>query len=102
MNTRERFLAVMNFEPAQTLHWEFGYWAGTVRRWYDEGLPKKSGLDDRWNYGEGIHGGAAGWRLGRPLASDVNDLVGLDKSLQRALFNNHLCPKFEELVLRRT
>ena len=99
MNARERFLAVMNFEPVQTLRWEFGYWAGTLHRWYGEGLPKKSGLDDKWNYGDGIHGGAAGWRPGRPLASDVNDLVGLDEGLQRTLFNNYLCPKFEEVIL---
>jgi len=30
MNTRERFLALMNFEPVdRTLKWELGYWAGT-------------------------------------------------------------------------
>lgn len=42
MNARERFLAVMNFEPVDRVPlWEFGYWAGAVRRWYTEGLPRK-------------------------------------------------------------
>jgi hypothetical protein len=99
MNARERFLSVMNFEPVQTVRWEFGYWAGAVRRWYAEGLPKKDGLADKWGEGEGIHGGAAGWRPGRPLGSDINTLFGLDESLQRTLFNNYLSPPFEEIVL---
>ncbi len=33
MNARKQFLAVMNFEAGvQTLKWELGYWAGTLRR----------------------------------------------------------------------
>ena len=45
MNARERFLAVMNFEPVdRTLKWEIGYWIGAVRRWYAEGLPCKVGV----------------------------------------------------------
>ncbi len=40
MNSRERFLATMNFDSVdRVLLWEFGYWAGTLRRWYGEGLP---------------------------------------------------------------
>ena len=32
MDTRARFLAVMNFEPVdRTLLWEDGYWLGAVR-----------------------------------------------------------------------
>lgn len=43
MNTRERFLEVMNFNPdVRSLKWEFGYWGGTIKRWYDEGLPEKN------------------------------------------------------------
>jgi hypothetical protein len=35
MNTRERFLSVMNFEKVDlTLYWEMGYWKDTVERWY--------------------------------------------------------------------
>lgn len=42
MNTRERFLEVMNFNPeVRACKWEFGYWGGTIKRWYDEGLPEK-------------------------------------------------------------
>ena len=40
MTSREKFLAVMDFEAeAPIMKTEFGYWAGTIRRWYGEGLP---------------------------------------------------------------
>jgi hypothetical protein len=89
----------MRFEPVRTMKWEFGYWAGTVRRWYREGLAHKYGLEDKWGDGEGIHGGAAGWRPGRPLGKDVNDQFHLDESVQRILMNNYLCPAFAEEIL---
>ena len=45
MNTRKRFLAIMNFEkPDRHSVWEFGCWGGTVRRWYKEVLPEVHGL----------------------------------------------------------
>ena len=43
MNSRERFLEVMNFNPdVRACKWEFGYWGGTIKRWYGEGLPEKN------------------------------------------------------------
>ncbi|MCL4296994.1 MAG: hypothetical protein KJ077_14750 [Anaerolineae bacterium] len=43
MNTRERFLETMNFNPTVSApKWEFGYWGGTIKRWYKEGLPEKN------------------------------------------------------------
>ncbi|MHC4123771.1 MAG: uroporphyrinogen decarboxylase family protein [Planctomycetota bacterium] len=39
MNTRERFLEVMNFNAdVRTLKWEFGYWGETINNWYEQGL----------------------------------------------------------------
>jgi uroporphyrinogen decarboxylase len=99
LNTRERFLAVMNFEPVNTLKWEFGYWASAVRRWYQEGLVQKVGLAASWPDGIGIHGGAAGWRQSRPLDYDVGDAVGLDEGLQRIPFNNFVYPQFDEEII---
>jgi uroporphyrinogen decarboxylase len=43
MNTRERFLEVMSFNPnVRSLKWEFGYWGETINNWYKEGLAKES------------------------------------------------------------
>ena len=44
MNSREKFLSVMRMEDAdyasvEIPKVEFGYWAGTIRRWFREGLP---------------------------------------------------------------
>lgn len=45
MNSREKFHAVMGFEENKPiLKAEFAYWAGTVRRWLKEGLPKISDI----------------------------------------------------------
>ena len=44
MNSREKFLSVMRMESddydnVEIPKVEFGYWAGTIRRWFKEGLP---------------------------------------------------------------
>ena len=41
MNSRQKFLETMSFNPhAGANKWEFGFWGGTIERWYMEGLPK--------------------------------------------------------------
>ena len=41
MNSREKFNSVMAFEPnSVTMKTEFGFWAGTLKKWLNEGLPK--------------------------------------------------------------
>jgi uroporphyrinogen decarboxylase len=46
MNSRERFLEVMRFNPeVRTLKWEFGFWGKNIKQWYREGLPKKYGTN---------------------------------------------------------
>src|SRR5512140_3816338 len=41
MNTRARFLEIMNFNPkVHSIKYEFGYWGETVDNWYSSGLPK--------------------------------------------------------------
>ncbi len=44
MNSREKFLSVMrmqngDYSNVEIPKVEFGYWAGTIRRWFNEGLP---------------------------------------------------------------
>ncbi len=41
MNSRDKFNAVMDFDSSAPVpKAEFGYWAGTIRNWFDSGLPK--------------------------------------------------------------
>jgi len=99
MNAKEKFHQVMEFESGISLKWEFGYWAATLRRWYEEGLEKIVGIPEEAADGDGVHGGAAGWRPGRPNGTDANHICQLDEGLQRMKCNNYLAPLFEEEVL---
>ena len=58
MNSRERFIRCMHFEPVDHAPWwEMWYWPGTLERWYREGLPRDVhlaeyfGLERRENAG---------------------------------------------------
>jgi len=43
LNSREKFNLVMSFEDNKiTMKTEFGFWAGTLKRWLNEGLPETS------------------------------------------------------------
>jgi len=40
MNTRERFLGVLNYQKVDRVpDMELGFWEGTIERWHSEGLP---------------------------------------------------------------
>jgi uroporphyrinogen decarboxylase len=96
MNTRERFLALMNFEPVdRTLKWELGYWAGTVRRWYGEGLPCRKGVPSWLKDGRSVIG------EGAPLDpesfdpldadrrdTDIHDYFGMDEPIWKLLLKD--------------
>ena len=101
MNARERFLAIMNFEPVdRPLYWEFSYWAPTVRRWYNEGLEKVDGISDSLG-GEGVvmaETCGVDWRNPHH-DTDVSKALGFDEGIYRIPANNMYCPFFEvELI----
>ena len=84
MNTRERYRALMGFQEVdRTLRWEFGYWAGTVRRWYREGLPEVKGIPEDAVDGMAVYGESAGVRIGRHTAGDVHDYFKMDPAIVR-------------------
>lgn len=100
----------MAFEPCdRTLLWEFGYWAGTVQRWYEEGLPRTKGIPDGLALGEVFLGEALlvpaaydgvgdspGWWY---VAEDVHDYFHMDKGLKRVPINLWMIPRIEERIL---
>jgi len=58
------FLACMDFDSSvRTLPWEFGYWGGTLKRWYGEGLHRKYGLAREVQFGETVCGEGLQWPL---------------------------------------
>ncbi|MGB2827001.1 MAG: hypothetical protein WBC50_02205, partial [Dehalococcoidales bacterium] len=100
MNTRERFLAIMNFEePDRHLVWEFGYWGGTVRRWYKEGLPQVHGLRADIDGGIGLFNEAAGVPLNRDTSLDIHDYFKMDPYLVRVPLATGAWPPYEAKVI---
>lgn len=123
MNARERFHEVMHFNTeVHALKWEFGYWGGTVDRFYREGLPKKyyPRISDRistptaslyvpaWSsvdsenlpQGIAVTGGGLYWPTqGFPLDYDIRSYFGMDKSQVLVNVNLLFSPPFEVMVL---
>jgi uroporphyrinogen decarboxylase len=90
----------MTFQEAdRTLLWEFGYWAGTLRRWYKEGLPKIEGVPEELGDGVAVYGESSGVRLGRYPADDVHTFFNMDPYLVRVPLNIGAYPPFEEKVI---
>jgi hypothetical protein len=107
MNTRERFLAVMNFESVdRTLKWEMGYWAGALRCWYKEGLPQTKGVmsdlpDGRSMQGENTPVDPVTLDpIDAPRReTDAGRFFQMDEPLWRLPLNNYLYPMFGKEVL---
>lgn len=103
MTNRERFLAVMDFQPdVRTVLWEWGYWGGTIERWYHEGLPRKHGLRQPAAYGDTVAGPGAAWGSGVlnvQRAEDVSEYCCLDPPRQTIPLHNFIYPEFPTEVL---
>ena len=107
MNTRERFLTTMAFEPVDRPPlWEFGYWGETLRAWRRNGVPLS-------NEREGINletapedEQAGAWNpfssviLG-DLPVEPNADIGfcLDPAPRRIPLNSFICPCFKYEIL---
>jgi len=106
MNARQKFLSVMrmkdgDYSQAEIPKVEFGYWAGTIRRWFTQGLPKVADID------EGIADGIAVMANkniypSMEKAGDLNvaPLFGLDPYLTK--FPVDYSPRYPEQVLEKT
>jgi hypothetical protein len=105
MNSRERFIEVLNFNTGvRTLDWEFGYWGGTLNRWYSEGLEKVYGLKRQVSYGEGVCGPGLHW----PMPSFSEDILkdkdvcacfGFDEGVALIPYNYWIYPKYEKIII---
>jgi len=84
MNSRERFLACMRFQPMDRApNWEMGYWAGTLQRWHGEGLPWRDDAPQGLVPGAGVKGEGFPWRRSEPLDTAVHAALGLDKGIEK-------------------
>ncbi len=103
---REIFTKIMSFEPCErTLNWEFAYWGGALKKWYEEGLPKIKGLPADVTFGEGIRG--PGSPLGSPSYSgelpiwdyDVSSYFSFDEGIKTIPYDFWMNPKFEKKII---
>jgi uroporphyrinogen decarboxylase len=100
MNTREQFIANMKFcSETPILKWEYGYWAGTVRRWYKEGLNPKFPIPEELGEGESVRAEIMGYKLGGFVDQDIHELLGFNEHQHRIPLNNFIYPLFEEKIL---
>jgi uroporphyrinogen decarboxylase len=85
MNAREKFHAVMSFQDhASILKAEFGYWAGTIRRWFEEGLPKRHEIPEQILDGDLVRGGFSYAPESHELVDrNVMPELGLDSYLSK-------------------
>jgi uroporphyrinogen-III decarboxylase len=106
VTARQKFRAAMSFEPGVTPKTEFGYWAGAVRRWFTEGLPKRVPVPPEVLDGDLVRGsvpfgseGVTATRSGSAELVDCNvmPLLGLDSHL--AKFPIDFSPRFPKRVL---
>lgn len=100
LNAREKFLAGMTFErDAPILKMEYGYWAGTVRRWYGEGLHAEASIPESMGRGDSVRAEIMGFKPGGFVDRDIHGLFGMDDWLRRIPLNNYMYPPFEEETL---
>ena len=122
MNTRERFLAVLDFnKDVHSLKWDFGIWGEAVDNWYAQGLPKNnypvvskklttptaSLYGPAWrSVGEGKLAKGLGVMVGGlywptqsfPLGIDVRDHFHMDQNQQLVDVNLLFAPMFDVKV----
>lgn len=106
MNSREKFLSVMrikggNYAEVEIPKVEFGYWAGTVRRWFNEGLSVIEPVPENISDGIAIMANKNIYSQ-MEKAGDINvqPVFGLDQYLTK--FPVDYSPMFAQRIVDKT
>jgi len=98
VNSREKFLATMNFDKSPPFLREFGYWAGTIKRWYKEGLPQIDGIPP--DIPSGVSVGKF-WQEGaKAKCKDLERVVQFDKQAILFPVEDWVFPEFKIEVIK--
>lgn len=99
MNSREKFLSVMNFdENFKVLKAEFGYWTETIRNWYRQGLQIEEQIPEDILDGKLIRGSKSLIDNGiKSINQNIISFFNLDPYPEKFPFD--LSPIFEEKTL---
>jgi len=96
VTSREKFLATMDFDTfTPPPLYEFGYWAGTIRRWYQEGLPQMDGIPPDIPSGKSV-GGSLPFKV---ECKDLERVVNFDKPAVIFPVKSWIFPEFEVEVI---
>ncbi len=98
MNAREKFLRTMEFDiSVPPPLYEMGWWIGTIRRWYNEGLPKIQGIPEDLPSGESVRGPLMG---GKRKCTDPGAVVNFDKGSEKLPLEHWIFPEFKPQILQ--
>ncbi len=107
MNSQEKFLSVIRMEDGcydkniEIPKIEFGYWAGTIRRWFSEGLPTIAPVPDNISNGVAIMANKNIYhKMEKEGDVNVAPVFGLDQHLTK--FPIDYSPMFPEKVIKKT
>jgi len=106
MNSREKFLSVMrmtdgDYKNVKIPRVEFGYWAGTIRHWFGEGLKVVEPVSDKISDGIAVMANKNIY-ADMEKAGDINvqPVFGLDQHLTK--FPVDYSPMFKKEVIEKT
>ncbi|MBM3707369.1 MAG: hypothetical protein FJW69_03355 [Actinobacteria bacterium] len=105
LTTRDLFLNIINFKHSnRTIKWEFGYWGGTINRWYKEGLPQTKNFPKLLTFGEPVPGSGVPWGAVidgaiQPRDEVINNYFNLDSGVELIPFNYWIYPPFEKDII---
>ncbi len=102
MNSREKFLSAMDFDTGKPiLKAEFAYWAGAIRNWFGQGLPKIKEVPGDLSESEPLSGASPlSGEYGRKSEVNVMTHLKLDSFLEKFPFD--LSPQYKIEVLSET
>jgi len=99
MNSREKFLNCIKFQSSVFPLYEFGFWVGTAKRWYQEGLERTRGIPDTLADGDTLLGCVDGWEE-YPRFEDLDQAIEFDRPLLKLPYNYWIFPEFEYSILQ--
>ncbi|MFO7929369.1 MAG: uroporphyrinogen decarboxylase family protein [Candidatus Humimicrobiaceae bacterium] len=106
MNSRQKFLSVMRMEDGdyngvEVPKVEFGYWAGTIRRWFSQGLKKRQEVPEDISDGIAIMANKNIYpKMEKEGDRNVQPVFGLDQYLTK--FPVDYSPRLKEEVIEKT
>jgi len=109
MTGKERFLEVMNCNPkVEPLDWEFAYFIGTLKNWYQDGLPHQRNEIKGKETGDHALGEAHSWPVYStrdadltPKDCDVHSFFHFDEGFYNIPVNFWYYPRFEHETLEK-